>query len=93
MRLRTSLRTKAPTRSVYPRKSLRHKIQRLQNCEPDASGDIEGISYKDLQRILDKNNIPTSEGETGLSDMALTGYLTKARDAFLVKLSRGKKKS
>merc|ERR1719481_540415 len=27
LRLRTSLRTKAPTRSVYPRKSLRHKIQ------------------------------------------------------------------
>ena len=89
LRLRTSLRTKAPTRSIHPRKSLRYKIQKLQNSEPDANGDIEGLSYKDLERILDKNQIARSESGSGLHEMQLSGYLSKARDAFMSKLSRG----
>ena len=51
-RLRTSLRTKAPTRSLQPRKSLRHKILRLQNTEPDAGGDIEVSSLFSLVNTI-----------------------------------------
>ena len=89
LRLRTSLRTKAPSRALQPRKSLRYKIQKLQNTEPDAEGNIEGLSFKDLQRILDKNSLPTSHSGTALNEMTLTGYLTKARDAFMTKLAKG----
>jgi len=89
LRLRTSLRTKIQTRSLHPRKSLRHKIQKLQNSEPDAGGDIEGLSFRDLQRILTKNSLPTSESGTDLNEMALTGFLSKARDAFMVKVAKG----
>merc|ERR550534_1757422 len=52
LRLRTSLRTKVPTRSNIVRKSLRHKILKLNNAEPDTNGDIDGLSFKDLSRIL-----------------------------------------
>ena len=76
-RLRTSLRTKAPSRALQPRKSLRHKILRLQNTEPDAAGDIEGLTFRDLTRILEKNSLPTSHSGTALNEMAVTGYLSK----------------
>ena len=89
LRLRTSLRTKVPTRSNIVRKSLRHKILKLHNAEPDANGDIDGLSFKDLSRILTKNNLPTSPSGDQLNEMALTGALGKARTAFMVKLSRG----
>ena len=89
LRLRTSLRTKVPTRSTQVRKSLRHKILKLQNAEPDANGDIEGLSFKDLSRILTKNSLPTSASGDQLNEMALTGALSKARTAFMAKLSRG----
>ena len=89
LRLRTSLRTKVATRSNVLRKSLRQKIIKLNNAEPDTNGDIEGLSFKDLSRILTKNNLPTSPSGDNLNQLELTGALTKARTAFLAKLSRG----
>jgi len=93
LRLRTSLRTKIQSRSLHPRKSLRHKILKLQNTEADANGEIEGVSFKDLKRILGKNSLPTSHSGDNLNEMSLTGYLAKARDAFISKLSKGETES
>jgi len=93
LRLRTSLRTKAQTRSIHPRKSLRHKIMKLQNTEADPTGDIEGVSFKDLKRILAKSSLPTSHSGDNLNEMSLTGYLAKARDAFISKISKGETES
>eukprot|EP00090_Calanus_glacialis_P046943 TRINITY_DN9471_c0_g1_i2.p1 TRINITY_DN9471_c0_g1~~TRINITY_DN9471_c0_g1_i2.p1 ORF type:complete len:1990 (-),score=532.71 TRINITY_DN9471_c0_g1_i2:402-6158(-) len=93
LRLRTSLRTKIQTRSLNPRKSLRHKIMKLQNAEADQTGDIEGVSFKDLKRILAKSSLPTSHSGDNLNEMSLTGYLAKARGAFISKLSKGETES
>jgi len=89
----TSLRTKAQTRSLLPRKSLRHKIMKIQNTEVDPTGDIEGVSFKDLKRILAKSSLPTSHSGDNLNEMSLTGYLAKARDAFISKISKGETES
>merc|ERR1711892_244439 len=93
LRLRTSLRTKVQTRSLLPRKSLRHKIMKIQNTEVDPTGDIEGVSFKDLKRILAKSNLPTSHSGDNLNEMSLTGYLAKTRGAFISKLSKGETES
>merc|ERR1712106_524760 len=93
LRLRTSLRTKMQTRSLLPRKSLRHKIMKIQNTDADESGDIEGVTFKDLKRILAKNSLPTSHSGDNLNEMSLSGYLAKARGAFISKLSKGETES
>jgi len=93
LRLRTSLRTKVQTRSLLPRKSLRHKIMKIQNTEVDPTGDIEGVSFKDLKRILAKSSLPTSHSGDNLNEMSLTGYLAKTRGAFISKLSKGETES
>jgi len=93
LRLRTSLRTKVQTRSLHPRKSLRYKIMKLQNTDADPTGDIEGVSFKDLKRILAKNSLPTSHSGDNLNEMSLSGYLAKARGAFISKLTKGETES
>ena len=91
LRLRTSLRTKAPARAHIPRKSLRHKIARLQTTEPDPNtGEIEGVSFRDLKRVLAKHGLPTSHSGHSLEQLEqLTGAPAKARTVFLSKLARG----
>ena len=37
----------------------------------------QGLSFRDLQRILEKNSLPTSISGTALNEMAVTGYLSK----------------
>merc|ERR1719250_436490 len=66
---------------------------KLQNTEADPTGDIEGVSFKDLKRILAKSSLPTSHSGDNLNEMSLTGYLAKARDAFISKISKGETES
>jgi len=88
LRLRTSLRTKVPTRAALPRKSFRYKIMRVSTGEVDQeTSQIEGVGFRDLKRILAKHKLPEEEEE--LQQVELSGMLAKAQTAFLAKLTRG----
>ena len=91
LRLRTSLRTK--TNSYKPRKSLRYKISQVKNAEADNQGDIEEVGFNDLKRILAKNGLPVSPSGDSLNQLTesltLSGFLQKAKDAFIAKISKG----
>ena len=89
LRLRTSLRTKSNT--FKPRKSLRYKISQVKGAEVDLQGDIEEVGFNDLKRILAKNGLPSSPSGDSLNQLSegLTGFLLKAKDAFLAKINKG----
>ena len=85
LRLRTSLRTKVPTRAPQQRKSLRYKIMRMATTEADPeTSQVEGVGFRDLKRILAKHKLPTEEEE--LQGMELTGMLGRTQAAFLAKV-------
>ena len=86
LRLRTSLRTKVPTRAPQQRKSLRYKIMKMATTEADPeTSQVEGVGFRDLKRILAKHKLPTEEEE--LQAMELTGMLGRTQAAFLAKVS------
>ena len=86
LRLRTSLRTKVPTRAPLQRKSLRYKIMKMSTTEADPeTSQVEGVGFRDLKRILAKHKLPTEEEE--LQQMELTGMLGRTQAAFLAKVS------
>ena len=85
LRLRTSLRTKVPTRAPQQRKSLRYKIMKMATTEVDPeTSQVEGVGFRDLKRILAKHKLPTDEEE--LQQMELTGMLGRTQAAFLAKV-------
>ena len=85
LRLRTSLRTKVPTRNAQQRKSLRFKIMKMSTTEPDPdTSQVEGVGFRDLKRILAKHKLPTEEEH--LQQMELTGMLGRTQAAFLAKV-------
>ena len=85
LRLRTSLRTKVPTRAPLQRKSLRYKIMKMSTTEADPeTSQVEGVGFRDLKRILAKHKLPTEEEE--LQQMELTGMLGRTQAAFLAKV-------
>ena len=85
LRLRTSLRTKVPTRAPQQRKSLRYKIMKMSTTEADPeTSQVEGVGFRDLKRILAKHKLPTEEEE--LQNMELTGMLGRTQAAFLAKV-------
>ena len=85
LRLRTSLRTKVPTRAPQQRKSLRYKIMKMATTEVDPeTSQVEGVGFRDLKRILAKHKLPTEEEE--LQQMELTGMLGRTQAAFLAKV-------
>merc|ERR550534_1795009 len=88
LRLRTSLRTKVPTRNAQQRKSLRFKIMKMSTTEPDPdTSQVKGVGFRDLKRILAKHKLPTEEEQ--LQQMELTGMLGRTQAAFLAKVTRG----
>lgn len=91
LRLRTSLRTKGPfSRSGQPRKSLRYKIMKVNTTDPDAdTGQIDGVGFRDLKRILAKHKLPHSDSGTDLHELELSGMLGKAKSAFMARVQRG----
>merc|ERR1719500_1607266 len=92
LRLRTSLRTKVPTRAPLQRKSLRYKIMKMSTTEADPeTSQVEGVGFRDLKRILAKHKLPTEEEE--LQAMELTGMLGRTQAAFLAKVTRGETES
>ena len=85
LRLRTSLRTKVPTRAPQQRKSLRYKIMKMATTEADPeTSQVEGVGFRDLKRILATHKLPTEEEE--LQAMELTGMLGRTQAAFLAKV-------
>ena len=88
MGLRTTLRTK-PSTSGSPRKSLRYKSRQIADLDLDETGDIPGISIRDVEIILSKNGLPTSRSTEELNGMELDGFLDKARALFVSKIAKG----
>ena len=99
--LRTELRKKKKE-GRCERKSLRFKSKRIAEAEADETGDIAGISIRDLERILGSRGLPTSASGDRLNEVDLGAkeddkdggvaealLLEKARQAFLAKLARG----
>jgi hypothetical protein len=89
--LRTELRTKSGVRSrdFYERKSLRYKTRKIADAEVDSTGDIAGVCIRDLATILSRNGLPTSRSGVKLNELELSGFLDKARAAFVAKLGKG----
>lgn len=89
--LRTSLRTKSEvvTSNFHERKSLRYKTKKIANADVDSTGDIAGVSVKDLERILKKHGLPMSPSGERLNSMELSGFLEKARSVFVTKVAKG----
>ena len=88
MGLRTTLRTKSHGEGL-PRKSLRYKARQIAELDLDETGEIPGITIRDVERILAKNGLPTSRSMEELNTMELDGFLDKARLLFVSKVSKG----
>jgi hypothetical protein len=91
MGLRTTLRTKSSTASAESsaRKSLRHKSKLIADAEFDDSGDLAGVSIRDVELILIKNGLPASRSTEELNTLELDGFLSKARALFVAKVAKG----
>ncbi len=89
MGLRTTLRKKSSGINGVSRKSLRHKTKKIADAEADSTGDIVGVSMHDLERILGCHGLPTTSSGDRLNEMTLSGFLDKARAAFVAKLAKG----
>lgn len=88
MGLRTTLRTKSG-QAGSNRKSLRYKARQIAELDLDDSGDIPGITIRDVEIILTKNGLPTSRSTEELNGMELEGFLDKARTLFVSKIAKG----
>ena len=91
MGLRTELRKKSGVHSSHfqERKSLRYKTKKIADAEADDTGDIAGVTIRDLEVILNKHGLPTSKSGDKLNELELSGFLEKARAAFVAKLAKG----
>ena len=91
MGLRTSLRKKSAvvSNNFIERKSMRCKTKRIAEGETDSTGDIAGVSLRDLEAVLVRHGLPTSASGDRLNAMSLNGFLEKARSAFVAKLNKG----
>ncbi len=74
--LRTELRKRRP--NAPPRRSLRYKIKRMRESDPDESGDVAGVTMRDLERILGGRGLPTSASGERLNRVSLA---PNAKDA------------
>ena len=93
MGLRTSLRTKSDsrkhsTKQFHERKSLRFKTKKIRDGDVDSTGDMPGVSIKDLEQILGKHGLPTSRSGVHLNELQLHGFLEKARAVFMAKVNK-----
>ena len=92
MGLRTTLRMKseaAHSKQFQERKSLRFKTKKIADGDVDSTGDIKGVSIRDLEVILGKHGLPTSRSGVQLNSLQLNGFLEKARAVFMAKVSKG----
>eukprot|EP00095_Tigriopus_kingsejongensis_P007677 maker-scaffold156_size297567-snap-gene-1.36 protein:Tk07677 transcript:maker-scaffold156_size297567-snap-gene-1.36-mRNA-1 annotation:"fh1 fh2 domain-containing protein 3-like" len=89
--LRTALRIKSEVVSstFLGRKSLRFKTRKIANVEVDSTGDIAGVSVKDLEKILKRHGLPISPSGDRLNALELNGFLEKARSIFVTKIAKG----
>ena len=93
MGLRTSLRTKSDsrkhsTKQFHERKSLRFKTKKIRDGDVDSTGDMPGVSIKDLEQILGKHGLPTSRSGVHFNELQLHGFLEKARAVFMAKVNK-----
>ena len=93
MGLRTSLRTKSDsrkhsTKQFHERKSLRFKTKKIRDGDVDSTGDMPGVSIRDLEQILGKHGLPTSRSGVHLNELQLHGFLEKARAVFMAKVNK-----
>ena len=92
MGLRTTLRTKseaAHSKQFHERKSLRFKTKKIRDDDVDSTGDMPGVTIRDLEQILGKHGLPTSRSGVHLNELQLHGFLEKARAVFMAKVNKG----